>query len=60
MWTFVRYSAKGEFSVLIFIVSVQETENYQQTIKFSGIIPEISSKIDIQLMLCSKSEKFQV
>jgi len=60
MWTFVRYYAKGEFSVLIFIVSVQETENYQEKITFSEIIPEISSKIDIQRTLSCRPEKFQV
>ena len=60
MWTFVRYSAKGEFSVLIFIVSVEENENYQEKITFSGIIPEISSKIDTQRTLSSRPEMFQV
>ena len=60
MWTIVRYAIQGEISVLIFFVSVQETENYQEKIKFSGIIPEISSKIDIQRTLSSKSEKCQV
>jgi hypothetical protein len=60
MWTFVRYSAKGKISLLIFIVSVQETKNYQEKINFSGIIPEISSKTDIQRTLSSKSGKCQV